>query len=135
LSAMREAAITVRLECLISAGQIDTTAAELESLVIAEPLGERWWGLLMIVRYRQDRQADALQAFQQVRTVLAEELGLEPGPELRDLEAKILRHDPSLGPSSTAMFSKPRRDQQQARSELPRRLDSFIGRAGHIEAL
>ena len=90
LASMREGAITTRLECLISVGQIDLAAQELESLVVLKPLVERWWALLMVTLYRQDRQADALRVFQQARTVLAEELGLEPGPELRDLEAKIL---------------------------------------------
>jgi predicted ATPase/DNA-binding SARP family transcriptional activator len=147
LMSLREAAISTRLECCISGGQIDTAAAELEALVVAEPLVERWWALLMVARYRQDRQADALRAFQQARTVLADELGLEPGPELRDLEAKVLRHDPSLGPSTRGTYSTPlshrelsrrdlaHRDLAQRGSQLPRRLASFVGRAGHIDTL
>ncbi len=137
LRSMREAAITTRLECSISGGHIEAAAAELEALVVAEPLVERWWALLMITRYRQDRQADALRAFQQVRAILAEELGLEPGPELRDLETKILQHDPSLGPSSRATFTKspPRRTDASSDWRLPRRLVSFVGREAHIDAL
>ena len=134
LASLREAAITIRLECLIAGGLIDVAAAELESLVVAEPLVERWWALLMIALYRQDRQADALRAFQQARTILADELGLEPGPELRDLESKILQHDPTLGPSSSGMFTKqrPRTDAPRRPAHLPGRLSSFIGRADHI---
>ena len=137
LMSLREAAIALRLECRIGAGLIDVAAAELESLVVAEPLVERWWALLMIALYRQDRQADALRAFQQARTILGEELGLEPGPELRDLEARILQQDPTLGPSSTGVFTKQRRppDQPRRSSQLPGRLSSFIGRAADIAAL
>ena len=136
LLSMREAARTTRLECSIDGGQIEAAAVELESLVVAEPLVERWWALLMIARYRQDRQADALRAFQEARTILADELGLEPGPELRDLEAKILQQDPSLGPSSRGVFSKrsPRRP-SVAGSQLPARMASIVGRADHIETL
>jgi predicted ATPase/DNA-binding SARP family transcriptional activator len=137
LLSMREAAMTTRLESSIGEGQIETAAAELEALVVAEPLVERWWALLMIVRYRQDRQADALRAYQQARAVLADELGLEPGPELRDLEARILRQDPSLGPSSRGVLSQPlpcRCDPARG-TELPRRLASFVGRAAHIDSL
>ena len=50
LSSMREAAIATRLECYIDSGRVDLAAAELESLVVAEPLVERWWALLMITR-------------------------------------------------------------------------------------
>ncbi len=137
LLSMREAAITTRLECSIDGGQIEMAAAELEALVVAEPLVERWWALLMIVRYRQDRQADALRAFQQARTVLADELGLEPGPELRDLEAKVLRHDPSLGPSSRGVFSQSLacRCEPAQTKELPRRVASFVGRSSDIDEL
>src|SRR3954465_6526365 len=137
LNAMRESAIAIRLGWMLRGGQIDTAAAELESLVVAEPLVERWWALLMIALYRQDRQADALRAFQQARTVLAEELGLDPGPELRDLEAKILQHDPSLGPSSRNTNSRPspRRETVPTGAQLPKRLASFVGRGEHIDAV
>jgi predicted ATPase/DNA-binding SARP family transcriptional activator len=137
LNAMRESAIATRLEAMLGGGHIDAAAAELESLVVAEPLVERWWALLMIALYRQDRQADALRAYQQARTVLADELGLEPGPELRDLEAKILQHDASLGPSSRNTYSRPvqRHDTAPAAAQLPRRLASFVGRDEHIDTL
>jgi predicted ATPase/DNA-binding SARP family transcriptional activator len=137
LGSMYEAAVTIRLESLIGSGQIDVASAELESLVVADPLVERWWALLMIAHYRQHRQADALRTFQRARTVLADELGLEPGPELRDLESRILQHDPSLGPSSTTMLPRvdAHRDQPASSAHLPGRLASFIGRDADIEAL
>ena len=65
-------------------------------MVAASPLRERRWGQLVVAAYRCGRQADALRAYQRCRAVLARELGLEPGPGLRRLEAAVLAQDPSL---------------------------------------
>ena len=62
----------------------------------ARPLREQRWGQLIVAAYRCGRQADALRAYQRCRTVLADELGLEPGRGLRRLEAAVLAQDPSL---------------------------------------
>ena len=63
--------------------------------VLAEhPFRERLWGQLMLALYRSGRQAEALEAFGQARRLLAEELGVEPGPGLQRLQAAILAHDP-----------------------------------------
>jgi DNA-binding SARP family transcriptional activator len=69
---------------------------ELEALVAEHPFRERLRGQLMLALYRCGRQADALAAYQDARTVLDEELGLEPSTALRELEQAILRQDPSL---------------------------------------
>jgi EAL domain-containing protein (putative c-di-GMP-specific phosphodiesterase class I)/FixJ family two-component response regulator len=69
----------------------------MEVHVEENPLRERAWGLLMVALYRLGRQAAALGAFQQVRAILGDELGLEPSPELREIEQRILCHDPALG--------------------------------------
>jgi DNA-binding SARP family transcriptional activator/DNA-binding CsgD family transcriptional regulator/tetratricopeptide (TPR) repeat protein len=84
-------------------------AAELEAMVQARPLRERRWGQLIVATYRCGRQADALRAYQRCRTVLASELGLEPGPELRQLEAAVLAQDPSLDwhPAAAAAVEPP----------------------------
>ena len=77
--------------------------AELTALVQDHPLHERFHAQLIIALYRCGRQADALQAYQQARRVLLEELGVEPCPELRALEVAILNQDPALAaPASTA---------------------------------
>ena len=85
-----------RIGAWLALGRHAEAVAELEAMVEARPLRERRWGQLIVASYRCGRQADALRAYQRCRTVLAEELGLEPGPELRRLEAAVLAQDPSL---------------------------------------
>ena len=83
----------------IDAGRHAEAAAHLEVLTEAHPTHERLWALRMTAAYRAGRQADALRAYQAVRAVLAEQLGLEPGPELKAAEAAVLAHDASLAPT------------------------------------
>lgn len=85
-----------RIDAWLALGRHTQAASELEGMVAARPLRERRWGKLMVASYRSGRQADALRAYQRCRAVLADELGLEPGPELRRLEAAVLAQDPSL---------------------------------------
>ncbi len=85
-----------RIEADLLLGRSSQVVAELESLVLDHPLRERFWEQLMLALFRSGRQGDALRAFQRARRVLAEELGLEPGPALGRLEAQILAHDPDL---------------------------------------
>ena len=69
---------------------------ELESLVAENPLRERLRGQLMLALYRSGRHAEALEVYRAARLALADELGLDPSPELQRLERAILRHDPAL---------------------------------------
>jgi predicted ATPase/DNA-binding SARP family transcriptional activator len=134
LSSMHAAAIAARLESLLAIGMIDDATVELEALVTLEPYVERWWALLMLARYRQGRPTDALRAYTDARRILADELGLEPGPELRELEARILRHDPALDGELTAARSVAAVQRAPA-SALPARVSSFVGRAEELDAL
>ena len=93
---LRIAAFEERFDAELSLGRHVELVAELERLVSANPLRERLRGQLMVALYRADRQAEALQVYQRGRQQLAEDLGLEPGPVLIELESKILTHDPSL---------------------------------------
>ncbi len=77
-------------------GRHHEVASELHALVDEQPLRERLIGQLMVSLYRSGRQTDALRAFSEARERLGDELGLEPGPELRALELAILNHDPGL---------------------------------------
>jgi DNA-binding SARP family transcriptional activator len=96
LEELRQRCIEGRIEADLAAGRHAELVAELEALVAGEPLRERLRALLMLALYRSGRQADALAAYRAARETLVEELGIEPGPELRELEAAILRQDESL---------------------------------------
>ena len=98
LEELRLHALEYRIEADLALGAGSELVPELEALVREHPLRERPLGLLMLALYRAGRQAEALAAYQAGRRRLAEELGLEPGPELRELQRKILEHDPSLAP-------------------------------------
>ena len=82
--------------------------AELEALVREHPYREQMWGSLMLALYRGGRQADALDAYRRVRELLREDLGLEPGGELRRLETAVLNHDPALGAPLTPLDGRSR---------------------------
>ncbi len=85
-----------RLELLLELGEHARAVGELEALLARYPLRERSWGQLMLALYRSGRQADALAAFARARSILADELGIDPSPELVRLHERILRQDPSL---------------------------------------
>jgi predicted ATPase/DNA-binding SARP family transcriptional activator len=85
-----------RVDALLAGGHAADVIGGLESAIADEPLRERRWAQLCLALYRAGRQGDALEAYRRARTVLAEELGMEPGPELRRLEMAILTHDESL---------------------------------------
>ena len=96
LEEMRLAALESRAEALLASGRHGEAITELETLTAAHPLRERLWSLRMLALYQADRQADALHAYGDLRAILADELGIDPGPALRDLHARIMRQDPAL---------------------------------------
>lgn len=98
LDALRLAAVERRIEADMDCGREAEAAAELEALIAEHPLRERLRGLRMLALYRAGRQAEALEAYRAAREALVDELGIEPGEELAELERAILRHDPSLLP-------------------------------------
>jgi DNA-binding SARP family transcriptional activator len=120
LAELRLAAVEARVEADLAAGLHAEVAGELEQLVTEHPLRERLWQLLMVALYRGGRQADALDAYQRARAMLAEELGLAPGQELRELEQAVLRQE----------VPPPAPDLRQ--HNLPARLTSFVGREDEL---
>ena len=96
LEELRLALLEDRIDADLACGTHATLVGELEALVAEHPLRERLRRQLILALYRSGRQADALEAYREARTVLDEELGLEPTPALRELEHAILTHDPSL---------------------------------------
>jgi DNA-binding SARP family transcriptional activator/ABC-type branched-subunit amino acid transport system substrate-binding protein len=98
LEEQRLAALEDRIDADLALGEHAALVAELESLVREHPLRERLHLQLMLALYRCGRQADALEHYQSARRALIDELGIEPGPALRELERSILAQDPSLEP-------------------------------------
>ncbi|HZD22932.1 MAG TPA: AfsR/SARP family transcriptional regulator, partial [Acidimicrobiia bacterium] len=124
LTELRLEAIEEKVEADLALGQHAEVVGELQSLVSIYPLRERLWAQLMLALYRSGRQAEALRAYQRVRRVLGDELGIEPGEELKKLEEEILVHAPDL------QLITPRRH------NLPAATSSFVGRKQNVaEAL
>ena len=126
-------AIETRVEADLALGRHGELAGELEALCREHPLRERLWELLMLALYRAGRQAEALRAYTEARDRLVDELGIDPGPALRELEARILAQDPSLaaaGPAGLAAVPAP-----VATGNLREPLSSFVGRTGKLEEL
>lgn len=96
LDELRLAILERRIDADLEAGRNADLVAEIEALVAAHPLRERLRGQLILALYRAGRQVEALEVYRETRRVLSDELGLEPSPELRDLERAILRQDPAL---------------------------------------
>jgi predicted ATPase/DNA-binding SARP family transcriptional activator len=119
LEELRLAATEALVELRLAGGHAGLVG-ELEALVAAHPLRERLRGQLMVALYRSGRQADALRTYQETRTVLVEELGIDPSPELQRLHQAILVQDPALGLAGP--------DRHQPRHNLPERLTSLVGR-------
>ncbi|MGY1635357.1 BTAD domain-containing putative transcriptional regulator [Geodermatophilus sp. SYSU D00742] len=85
-----------RGDALLAMGRADSAVTDLQHLVAEHPLRERLWARLVTSLYAADRQADALDALRRCTGLLRDELGIDPGPELRDLERAVLRQDPKL---------------------------------------
>ena len=104
LEELRLVAVEGRIEADIERGLAGEVTGELEQLVAEYPVRERLWRLLVLALYRAERQADALAAYRRARQMLAEELGIEPGEELRQLEEAVLRQE--VPPPATAAVTR-----------------------------
>ena len=98
LEELRAVALEERIEAQLALGRHAQVVGDLEALVREHPLRERIRGLLMVALYRCGRQAEALETYREGARRLRDELGLEPGPALRELEAKVLAHHPDVAP-------------------------------------
>jgi predicted ATPase/DNA-binding SARP family transcriptional activator len=116
LDELRIAALEDRIEADLALARHTELVPELRVLVQEQPLRERLWRQLVLALYRSGRQADALAAYREARTLLDRELGLEPTPELQELERAILRHE--VEPVAAA----------GVRHNLPAALADIVGR-------
>lgn len=96
LDEVRLDAVELRIEAGLAQGRHREAVAELEQLVVQNPLRERPRASLMLALYRSGRQAEALTAYQETRRVLLDELGMDPSPALQDLERAILNQEARL---------------------------------------
>ena len=96
LEELRLTALEQAIDAELADGRHRELVAELEGLVAEHPLSERLHGQLMLALYRSGRQAEALEAYRRARSTLVEQIGVEPGPQLRRLHEAILRQDASL---------------------------------------
>jgi DNA-binding SARP family transcriptional activator/DNA-binding CsgD family transcriptional regulator len=109
LEELRIDARELLIEAKLALGRDAELVGQLETLIGEHPYRERLRGQLMLALYRCDRQAEALQAYQDARTTLVEELGIEPGGRLRELERAILAQDPALAtPAPPPVAAAPR---------------------------
>ncbi|GAB3403797.1 BTAD domain-containing putative transcriptional regulator [Flindersiella endophytica] len=130
LEQVRLAALESRLDAELRLGRHAAVTGELQRLAEEHPFRERFRGLLMLALYRSGRQAEALEAYGQAHRRLVEELGVEPGPELRDLQQRMLRADPALsGPALelAMVMARP--------AQLPTDLPSMTGRQAELDQL
>jgi DNA-binding SARP family transcriptional activator len=128
------AAIESRAGADLGLGRCGELAGELEALCREHPLRERLWELLILVLYRSGRQAEALRAYTDIRARLVGELGIDPGPALRELQARILAQDPSLGPAGPpASPAPPQIAQVVAPPEAAGTLGDSLGLAPLLE--
>ncbi|MCP2163635.1 BTAD domain-containing putative transcriptional regulator [Goodfellowiella coeruleoviolacea] len=102
LDELRLLAVERRAEAAVALGRAAESVADLRAHVTAHPLREDGWWLLALALYRTGRQGDALATLRQARDTLRAELGLDPGPRLRQLESDILAQAPHLAPQPTA---------------------------------
>jgi DNA-binding SARP family transcriptional activator len=134
LDALRLQAEEWRIDAAMHLGHYAEVVPGLQSLAAQHPLREGFHGQLMLALYRCGRQAEALAAYQRARDVLVAELGVEPGPSLRDLHRRILSGDPALAVTEPERSAKSGPHGVTPR-ELPPTVAGFTGRAAELAAL
>jgi DNA-binding SARP family transcriptional activator/DNA-binding beta-propeller fold protein YncE len=111
-------ALEEQIDAELSAGRSERAVADLQRLVALHPFRERLVARLMAALYAAGRQADALEVFRRARVTLVDELGIEPGTELKELERRILEHDPTLVSGPLSATAEPGTGEGQRRRRL-----------------
>ncbi|WP_375476727.1 BTAD domain-containing putative transcriptional regulator [uncultured Jatrophihabitans sp.] len=135
LQSLHTAAQELAIDCDLELGR-HVYVEQIEAMLAVDPLRETLHGALMLTLYRGGRQAEALRQFDLLRRTLAEELGMDPSPDLRDLHARILRQDSSLNaPAAEPGVRRARQVPAPAsQSEFAASL-RMVGREGELERL
>ncbi|MGQ0779372.1 MAG: BTAD domain-containing putative transcriptional regulator [Pseudonocardiales bacterium] len=120
-----------RIDAGLRLGRHAALIPELTSLTAQHPLRERFWVQLALALYRSGRQAEALATYRSVAKLLSDELGLDPGPELRQLHQAVLTADPTLAVPDALPLSQP----WQVHCQLPLDIDAFVGRERLVDQL
>ncbi|MEU8268859.1 BTAD domain-containing putative transcriptional regulator [Sphaerisporangium sp. NPDC049002] len=123
---------------LLAVGTAVLAVGELEPLVREHPLAERSWELLALALYRTGRQGDALAALRTARERLIDDLGVDPGPSLRAMEAAVLQQDPGLDwqrPRETVALAEPAEQREAPGPRLPAPLTRLIGGEGAVSTV
>lgn len=135
LEERRLMAVETRIEICLGLGAHRELVDELVALTAEHPLRERLRGFLMVALYRSGRQAEALAVYDDARKELSEELGLEPGEDLRKLEGAILAHDESIASPESGPEPRSRGPAFRPPRELPADIPDFVGHAGLVAEL
>ncbi len=124
LDELHRRSVGIWIDAELALGHHDAIVGEIESQIAEHPFDEPLWGRLMIALYRCGRQADALRAFERLRKMLREDLGIDPSPAVARIELQILRQDPRLELEAPA-----------PPTNLPTRSSSFVGRNEEIRSI
>jgi predicted ATPase/DNA-binding SARP family transcriptional activator len=145
LTEVRDQLRELLAEALLSSGSPERALLALGPGLADTPLRERLWAMRMLAQHRLGRAEEALRSYQQVRTMLRDELGLEPGTELRELHGRILAEDPTLaGPSPTTVVpipaagdltTGPASADEPGEVHLPHRMSALVGRERELAQL
>ncbi|WP_165956516.1 ATP-binding protein [Kribbella antibiotica] len=127
LAELREVALEDLAAARLGTGDAAEAVVQLEQLVREQPLRERRWALLVLGLYRCDRQGDALATLRRVRELLADQLGVDPGSELQELERQVLVQDPRLRLAAPMRVARP--------VPIRRPLTTFLGRSAELSLL
>ncbi len=126
LAERRRHALELRIDADLELGRHADVLGELRELTLTHPLQERFWAQRMLALYRSGRQGEALECYREAARLLADELGVDPGPQLRDLHRRMLGADPGLTGTCAAPVPVRRR------GNLPAETTSFVGREAQL---
>ena len=124
LDELHRRSIDTWIDAELALGHHETIVGEIESQIAGDPLYEPMWAKLMVVLYRCGRQADALRAFERLRRILREHLGIDPSPAVANIELQVLRQDSRL---DLVTGDPP--------NSLPGTSSSFVGRTEEVRAI